>query len=261
MTVNEHRYGKTSAGTGGLWYKRLIITVLQSEWTSKYRGRPALVEARRRLLERLRNEVNAPDVIDAMERVPREAFVPEASAHLAYEDIPLPIGEGQTVSQPYVVAVMVNALELRRTDRVLEIGTGSGYQAAVLAEIAAEVITVERFKSLADHAAQRLEALGYSNVQVHMSGPELGWPSANDFDAVIVAAGAPRLPSELIEQLKVGGRLVVPVGSMESQELMKVSKTRDGFAVCTFGSCRFVPLIGKGAWPDQPQDPGRSRSK
>ena len=192
-----------------------------------------------------------------MGRVPREAFVPEASAHLAYEDIPLPIGEGQTVSQPYVVAVMVGALELRRTDRVLEIGTGSGYQAAVLAEISAEVLTVERIKSLADTAVQRLESLGYSSVQVHLSGPELGWPKANNFDAVIVAAGAPRLPRELIEQLKVGGRLVVPVGSRESQELMKVTKTKDGFSVRTLGSCRFVPLIGNGAWPEEPSDPGR----
>ena len=225
---------------------------------SKYRGGPALEEARRRLLERLRNEVNAPDVIDAMERVPREAFVPEASTHQAYEDIPLPIGEGQTVSQPYIVAVMVNALELRRTDRVLEIGTGSGYQAAVLAEIAAEVITVERIESLAKQAAQRLESLGYSNVQVQLSGPELGRPDTNHYDAVIVAAGAPKLPRELIEQLRVGGRLVVPVGSRESQEHMKVSKIKDGFSVCTFGSCRFVPLIGEGAWPDEPADPGRS---
>ena len=227
-------------------------------WASRYRGRLALEDARRRLLERLRNEVNAPDVIDAMERVPREAFVPEASAHQAYEDIPLPIGEGQTVSQPYIVAVMVNALELKRTDRVLEIGTGSGYQAAVLAEIAAEVVTVERIESLAEHAVKRLETLGYSNVQVHLSGRELGWPDTGHYDAVIVAAGAPKLPRELIRQLRVGGRLVVPVGSRESQELMKVTRIQDGFSVSTFGSCRFVPLIGEGAWPDEPADPGRS---
>jgi len=185
-----------------------------------------------------------------MERVPREAFVPAASAKVAYEDAPLPIGEGQTISQPYIVAMMVSALELRRTDRVLEVGTGSGYQAAVLSCLASEVVTVERMASLADSARERLNTLEYSNVEVRLAGPELGWTRESPYDAIVVAAGAPRLARELIDQLVVGGRLIIPVGSKEAQELMKVSRTADGFSVRTLGSCRFVPLIGAGAWPE-----------
>ena len=183
-----------------------------------------------------------------MERIPREAFVVESTAHLAYDDAPLPIGEGQTISQPYIVAMMVNALELRRTDRVLEIGTGSGYQAAVLGELAGTVITVERLADLAETAARRLRSLGYGNVDVRLAGDELGWPSGAPYDGIVAAAGAPKLPRGLMDQLSVGGRLVVPVGSLEAQELMKVRRTQDGFAVSTLGSCRFVPLIGADAW-------------
>ena len=208
------------------------------------------------MVERLRMDVSDPKVIRAMERVPRESFVPESSAHLAYEDIPLPIGEGQTISQPYIVALMVSALELRRTDKVLEVGTGSGYQAAVLAELAATVISVERIESLADSARERLKSQGYSNVNVCVAGPQLGWPEEAPYDAIIVAAGAPRLPRELIEQLMVGGRLVVPVGSNESQELMKAQRLADGFSIRTLGPCRFVPLLGKGAWPEEEANSG-----
>ena len=185
-----------------------------------------------------------------MERVSREAFVPESSTYLAYEDIPLPIGEGQTISQPYIVALMVGALELRRTDRVLEIGTGSGYQAAVLSELASEVISVERISSLADSARQRLASLGYSNVKVYQAETRLGWPAEAPYDAIVVAAGAPKLPGELIEQLAMGGRLLIPVGSKESQELMKTTRIADGFSVHTLAPCRFVPLVGEGAWPE-----------
>ena len=208
------------------------------------------------MLERLRMDVSDPKVIRAMERVPRESFVPESSAHLAYEDIPLPIGEGQTISQPYIVALMVSALELRRTDKVLEVGTGSGYQAAVLAELAAALISVERIESLADSARQRLESQGYSNVKVCVAGPQLGWLKEAPYDAIIVAAGAPRLPRELIDQLVVGGRLVIPVGSNEAQELMKAQRLADGFSIRTLGPCRFVPLLGKGAWPEEEADSG-----
>ena len=208
-------------------------------------------DARRRLLDRLRRELGDPKVVEAMESVPREAFVLESSASLAYEDAPLPIGEGQTISQPYIVGMMVSALELRRTDRVLELGTGSGYQAAVLSLLAKEVVTIERIPSLADSAKQRLKAQGYSNVEVCPAGQELAWLPASPYDAIIVAAGAPRLARELIDQLVVGGRLVMPVGSKEAQELMKVSRTSDGFAVRTLGPCRFVPLIGTGAWPEE----------
>ena len=186
-----------------------------------------------------------------MERVPRDAFVPEASLHLAYEDIPLAIGEGQTISQPYIVALMVSALALRPTDKVLEVGTGSGYQAAILRELVAKVFSVERVKSLADSARRRLASLGYSSIEVCLAESELGWREASPYDAIIVAAGAPKLPRKLMSQLAVGGRLVIPVGSRETQELMKVCRTADSFSVHTMGSCRFVPLIGQEAWPEK----------
>ena len=217
---------------------------------STYHGDKALEEAKRRLLDRLRSEIKSPGVVDAMERVPREAFVPEASLHLAYEDIPLPIGEGQTISQPYIVAAMIGALELRRTDKVLEIGTGTGYQAALLAEMAADIISVEKIELLADSARQRLESLGYSNIEVCLATSELGWPRRSPYDAIIVAAGAPTLPRGLMNHLAVGGRMIIPVGSQDSQELMKVVRAESSFAVRTLGSCRFVPLIGAGAWPE-----------
>ena len=196
-------------------------------------------------------EVPDEKVVQAMERVPREEFVPEESRHLAYEDIPVSIGEGQTVSQPYIVAVMLRGLELRRTDNVLEVGTGSGYQAAVLAELAENVITVERLSSLADRARERLARLGYTNVEVVLAAERLGWEGGAPYDAIVVAAGAPKLPRELMEQMASGGRLVLPVGSRESQELMKVSRSEDTYSVQTLGSCRFVPLVGEGAWPDE----------
>lgn len=207
--------------------------------------------AKRRLIGSLKREVPDARVIQAMERVPREAFVPKESRDLAYEDIALPIGEGQTVSQPFIIALMVGALELRRSDKVLELGTGSGYQAALLAEIARHVITVERVASLADTARSRLKSMGYTNVEVVDAATELGWRTKAPYDAIIVAAGAPKLPRELMDQLGSGGRLVVPVGSMEDQELMKVTRTDDTFSVHSLGACRFVPLIGDGAWPEE----------
>ena len=213
-------------------------------------GDEALGEAKRRLLDSIRSEVKDSRVIEAMERVPREAFVPEARLHLTYEDIPLPIGEGQTISQPFIVAIMISALELRRTDKVLEIGTGSGYQAALLAELAAKVISVERVEFLADSATRRLDALGYSNIEVRPATSELGWPEESPYDAIIVAAGAPTLPRGLINHLAIGGRMIIPVGSQDTQELMHVVRSESSFAVRTLGTCRFVPLIGAGAWPE-----------
>ena len=189
-----------------------------------------------------------------MERVPREEFVPEESRELAYDDTPQPIGEGQTISQPFIVAMMVAAVEVRQGDKVLEIGTGSGYQAAVLAEIPGEVISVERIDSLADLARARLDSLGYDNVRVEAAGDSLGRPEDAPYDAIVVAAGAPKLPRELMDQLAVGGRMIVPVGSLQSQELMKVTRSAESFGISTLGACRFVPLIGEGAWP--PDDPG-----
>ncbi len=191
-----------------------------------------------------------------MERVPREAFIDPSQAELAYEDAPLPIGEGQTISQPFIVALMVNALDIRRSDKVLEVGTGSGYQAAILSELASEVVTVERVKSLADAAKSRLERLGYANVKVYLAGERLGYPDEAPFNAIVVAAAAPKLPRGLVEQLAVGGRLIVPVGSRQQQELMLVTRTETGFSVRTLGECRFVPLLGEGAWSEEEEGQG-----
>ncbi len=209
-----------------------------------------LEKEKRRLLELIYREVKDRGVIDAMASVPREAFVPAASRHLAYEDIPLPIGQGQTISQPMIVAMMVSMLNLKPGDRVLEVGTGSGYQAAALSLLAKEVITTERFKSLADGARERLRSLGYHNVAVHQAGDVLGRSEDAPFDAIVVAAAAPRLPRALLEQLSEGGRLVIPVGSRSQQDLLLVTKSHDGYSVKNHGSCRFVPLVGAGAWPE-----------
>ncbi|MCH7652479.1 MAG: protein-L-isoaspartate(D-aspartate) O-methyltransferase [Chloroflexi bacterium] len=208
-------------------------------------------ERRARLLEGLRKEIKDDRVIDAMMRVPREAFVPAPSRHLAYEDAPVGIGRGQTISQPFIVAVMISALEVRRSDKVLEIGTGSGYQAAILAELAREVITVERIESFVLSAQQRLEHLDYRNIRVLQAGEGIGWSELAPYDGIIVAAGAPTLPKGLIQQLTIGGRLVVPVGSLESQQLMKVTRTSEGYTARTLGECRFVPLIGDHAWSEE----------
>lgn len=201
-------------------------------------------------MERLKSEIADDRVIRAMERVPRESFVPAESKHMAYEDAPVPIGEGQTISQPFIVALMVQALELRQTDKVLEVGTGSGYEAAVLAEMASSVVTVERIASLADSARERLASLGYGNVDVVLVGEKLGWEAEAPYDAIVVAAAAPKLLRGLMEQMADGGRLVIPVGSMQNQELMKVSRSEDTYSVKTMGACRFVPLIGEDAWPE-----------
>lgn len=203
------------------------------------------------MIERLRSEIPDERVIQAMERVPREEFVPGESRDLAYEDIPVPIGEGQTISQPFIVALMVRALELNRMDKVLEIGSGSGYQAAVMAGLAARVISVERIQSLADSAGERLVSLGYNSVEIVYAEKRLGWEMEAPYDAIIVAAGAPKLPQELMEQMAVGGRLVIPVGSLASQELMKVTRSAEAYSVETLGPCRFVPLLGEGAWPEE----------
>ena len=211
-----------------------------------------LEDAKRRLVDRLRSEVPDESVVGAIEQVPRDRFVPEESRHLAYEDIPLPIGEGQTISQPMIVAMMLRALELRRSDRVLEVGTGSGYQAAVLAGLADTVITVERIPPLAQAARERLASMGYGNVSVVVAEDRIGWRSEAPYDAIVVAAGAPKLLRGLMDQMATGGRLVIPVGSLESQHLMKVTRSEDAYSVETLGPCRFIPLIGKDAWPEAP---------
>lgn len=194
--------------------------------------------------------VRSPQVLQAMRQVPREAFVDAAQRHLAYENNPLPIGEQQTLSQPYVVALMAEALQLRDSDRVLEVGTGSGYAAAVLGRIARQVFSVERVHSLADSAATRLRDLGYDNVQVRQGDGTLGWAEQAPFDAILVSAGGPHVPPSLKSQLALGGRLVMPVGrDAESQELLVVTRVgQSRFKTRSLGGVRFVPLIGEQGW-------------
>ena len=210
-----------------------------------------LEAARARLLKSLAREINDTRVIEAMARVRREDFVPPSSKHLAYEDIPLPIGLGQTISQPYIVAIMTQALELTPKARVLEVGTGSGYQAAILSLLAGRVITVERQRALAEAARDLLARLGHLNVEVRDALDGLGWPEDAPFDAIIVAAGAPGIPQALLDQLADKGRLVIPVGSRYNQDLLLVIKAGGHIRTQSQGPCRFVPLIGEGGWPEE----------
>jgi len=190
-------------------------------------------------------------VLKAMREVPREEFVNELFLERAYGDHPLPIAEGQTISQPYIVAYMTEALELRFTDRVLEIGTGSGYSTAVLSRIVKAVYSVERLSGLAQSARQRLERLGYTNIVIHEGDGTLGWSEHAPYDAIVVTAGAPKVPSCLLDQLAVGGRLVVPVGrSSEAQELVRVQRiSENDYRTEFLCGVRFVPLIGVSGWP------------
>ncbi|HTP65807.1 MAG TPA: protein-L-isoaspartate(D-aspartate) O-methyltransferase [Geobacteraceae bacterium] len=194
--------------------------------------------------------ISDPAVLRAMRVVPREEFVPPDLIDHAYEDHPLPIGEGQTISQPYMVAYMSESLELSRTDRVLEIGTGSGYGAAVLSRLAAEVYTVERLADLMDSARDRLRRLGYDNIRVFTGNGSLGLPEHAPFDAIVVTAGAPRVPKPLFEQLVVGGRLVVPVGMHNYvQTLVRLRRINDDdYDEEHLMAVQFVPLIGAGGW-------------
>jgi protein-L-isoaspartate(D-aspartate) O-methyltransferase len=183
-------------------------------------------------------------VLDAMRRVPREAFVDEDDRGRAYLDMPLRIGYGQTISQPYMVAIICQTADVHEGDRVLDIGTGSGYQAAVLAELGAEVHTIERIPELAGRARERLRAAGYDQVQVHVGDGSLGLPEHAPFDAIVVAAAAPDMPLSLYEQLVPGGRLVVPVGGPEGQRLEVIVRSPEGPAITRSVPCRFVPLVG-----------------
>ena len=206
--------------------------------------------ARARLVEHLSLEIGDARVLAAMSRIPRERFVPPRSRHLAYEDMPLPIGLDQTISQPFIIALMTEALEFTGEEKVLEVGTGSGYQAAILAELARLVITTERLPALAETARNVLSELGYTNIEVRLAEETMGWRREAPYDAIMVTAGAPRVPVDLLAQLKVGGRLVVPVGSRYVQELYKITRRRGKNTVQNLGGCRFVPLVGKGAWEE-----------
>ncbi|HLK10639.1 MAG TPA: protein-L-isoaspartate(D-aspartate) O-methyltransferase [Candidatus Binatia bacterium] len=197
--------------------------------------------------------IRDPAVLDALRTVPREAFLPPALAEFAYEDHPLPIAHGQTISQPYVVALMAVALRLRGEDRVLEVGTGSGYAAAILGRIAREVYTIERHAELAAAAAARLRDLGFDHVHVRHGDGTLGWPEHAPYDAIVVTAGGPRIPEALLEQLAVGGRLVIPIGEEKAlQTLVRVTREADGrLRQEDLGDVRFVPLIGAQGWAEE----------
>ncbi|MBC7251790.1 MAG: protein-L-isoaspartate(D-aspartate) O-methyltransferase [Anaerolineae bacterium] len=192
--------------------------------------------------------IKDPRVLEAMRQVPRHLFVPVDMRGSAYRDSPLPIGEGQTISQPYIVALMTEMLELSGEERVLEIGTGSGYQAAILSLLAREVYTVERLPSLAQRAEEVLRQLGYTNVHIRVGDGTLGWPEHAPYEAIIVTAASPEVPAPLLDQLADGGRLVAPVGPRWNQTLVRVRREGDRFHRERLTAVAFVPLVGKHGW-------------
>ena len=194
--------------------------------------------------------IRDPRVLDAMREIPRHLFVPESYREAAYRDSPLPIGGGQTISQPYIVALMTELLELGIVDRVLEIGTGSGYQAAILSMLAAEVITVERLPEVADFARKNLGRLGIKNVDVIVGDGTLGYQGRAPYQGIIITACAPKVPDPLVDQLAEGGRLVAPVGSRDFQELTKIVRHERSVERFTYGGVAFVPLIGAFGWQE-----------
>ena len=214
------------------------------------RASPEIDDARREMVrwQIERRGIHDARVLAAMYAVPRHLFVPGISAAYAYEDQPLPIGEGQTISQPFMVAAMTEALELAGDERVLEVGTGSGYQAALLSLLAREVVSIERHAALARAAAERLERLGYAGVQVRTGDGTLGIEDAAPFDAIIVTAAAPEIPPPLVVQLAEGGRLVIPVGAANQQDLVRLRKRAGRVTRESLYLCRFVPLVGAHGW-------------
>ena len=206
---------------------------------------------RERMVERLRNHYRICDnkVLAAVTIVPRHLFVPEALRSNAYGDHALPIAAGQSISQPFIVARMTELLEIDRSSKVLEIGAGSGYQTAILACLAKDVYAVERIKELADEAERRLRGLDFRNVYLRCADGTRGWEAGAPFDAILVAAGGPQIPEPLVRQLKIGGRLVIPIGeTQESQTLIRAIRTETGFIKQNHGSCAFVPLLGQHGW-------------
>ncbi len=189
-------------------------------------------------------------VLAAMERVPRHRFVSEALMDQAYGDFPLPIGDQQTISQPFIVAQMTQALDLQPSDRVLEIGTGSGYQAAILAKIVAKVYTVERIYNLYQRCRKLFDTLRYHNIVMRYADGTTGWSDESPFDAIIVTAGSPGVPEVLLRQLARGGRMILPVGNQYTQELVKLTLTQEGLVKSRLGGCRFVKLVGEYGWKE-----------
>ena len=210
-------------------------------------------EQRRRLIQQLHAEgIRDERVLAALGRVPREAFIAPEQADTAYENGPLPIGECQTISQPFVVALMTEALGLGGGERVLEVGTGSGYHTAILAELAGHVVSVERHRALHEQAGRVLRTLGYANVELHLADGTLGWVAGAPYDRIIVAAAGPDVPAALVDQLAAGGRLVIPVGDAAHQRLLMLVRHPDRIDRHDLGAVRFVPLIGEAGW----QPPG-----
>lgn len=205
-----------------------------------------------------RRGVSDPRVLAAMESVPRHRFVPETLQHLAYDDAPLPIGGGQTISQPYIVALMTQLVSPRPEDHVLEIGVGSGYQTAVLAELARDVVGLERLPELAEKARETLAALGYQNVTIHVADGTLGYAPAAPYDIILAAAAAPEIPSPLLHQLAVGGRLVMPIGHRHEQIVRYVQRSEEGFTTTDLTPVRFVPMIGQHGFEND-EDTGATR--
>jgi protein-L-isoaspartate(D-aspartate) O-methyltransferase len=190
-------------------------------------------------------------VLNAMKKVPRHLFVDDSMQNKAYEDTALPIGEGQTISQPYMVAVMTELLELKGNEKVLEIGTGSGYQTAILAELAKEVYTVERVAVLAKRSEERLHSLGYNNIHIKVGDGTIGWAEESPFNRILITAGCPKIPNSLIEQIAEGGIIIAPVGDRFSQQLLKVRKSKDKLLEQYHTPCVFVPLIGAYGWKEE----------
>ena len=188
-------------------------------------------------------------VLEAMSRVPRHLFAQDSLQHRAYGDTPLPIGENQTISQPYIVGAMTEALALKGEERVLEIGTGSGYQTAIIAELCRQVFTIERLNNLSRKAQNILESLNYMNIVFKMFDGTYGWPDQAPFDAILITASAPEIPDSLVKQLGDGGRLVAPIGGADKQKLVVLTKKGDRVSRRDLGHCKFVPLIGKYGWP------------
>jgi len=210
------------------------------------------VSQRRGLIEKLRDAgISDLEILRTFDLVPRHEFLPEAVSHRAYEDAPVPIGFGQTASQPSLQALYVQLLKLRPTDRVLEIGTGSGFQTAILARLVANVYSVERLRPLGDRARETLDRLRIPNAAILIGDGTIGWNRYAPYDAILVAAAAPNVPQPLVAQLTIGGRMLVPVGSRESQRLMLITRTATGHEEEEVLDCTFVPLLGRFGWTDQ----------
>ena len=212
-------------------------------------------EQKTRLFNKLRKEIKDERILRTMMGVPRENFINSNMREKTYDDVALPIGYGQTISQPLMVAIMVSALMVGRSDNVLEIGTGSGYQTAILSRLANSVDSIDRIPELLSSASVKLEDLNCKNVKLLTAEVNLGCERRGPYDAIIVSAAAPKLPNSLLEQLKNGGRLVIPVGSQDSQELMRIIRNVEDYSIHVLTSCKFVPLIGKDAWSLQDLQP------